>query len=82
MNELNKDDLIKAIKNTFDRRKTNLDFEQFNEVIRDLSDDNNMNNLWNEYVLKNSYAKGIKFNDTINSIKMIIKILESELVAV
>lgn len=82
MNELNKDNLIKAIKNTFDRRKTNLDFEQFNEVIRDLSDDNNMNNLWNEYVLKNSYAKGIKFNDTINSIKMIIKILESELVVV
>ena len=82
MNELSKDNLIKAIKNTFERRETNFDIEQFNEVINDLIDDNNMNNLWNEYVSKNSYAKGIKFNDTINSIKMIIEILESELVGV
>lgn len=82
INELSKDNLIKAIKNTFERRETNFDIEQFNEVINDLIDDNNMNNLWNEYVSKNSYAKGIKFNDTINSIKMIIEILESELVGV
>ena len=82
MNELSKDNLIKAIKNTFERRETNFDIEQFNEVINDLIDENNMNNLWNEYVSKNSYAKGIKFNDTINSIKMIIEILESELVGV
>lgn len=82
INELSKDNFIKAIKNTFERRETNFDIEQFNEVINDLIDDNNMNNLWNEYVSKNSYAKGIKFNDTINSIKMIIEILESELVGV
>lgn len=82
MNELNKNNLIKAIKNTFERRETILNLEQFNEVIKDLAADDNINNLWNEYVSKNSYAKGIKFNDTINSIKMIIEILESELVGV
>ena len=30
MNELNKDNLINAIKNTFERRDTNLNLEQFN----------------------------------------------------
>lgn len=80
MNELSKDNLIKAIENTFDRRKTNIDIELFNEVIKDLADDSNMNKLWNEYVLKNSYAKNIKFEDTIDAIKQIIEILKQELV--
>lgn len=82
INELNKNNLIKAIKNTFERRETILNLEQFNEVIKDLADDDNINNLWNEYVSKNSYAKGIKFEDTINAIKQVIVILESELVEV
>ena len=82
INELSKDNLIKAIKNTFKRRETNFDLEQFNEVINDLSNDNNMNNLWNEYISKNSYAKNVKFEDTIKAIKEIVEILESELVGV
>ena len=82
IDDLNRSNLIKAIKNTFKRRETNFDLEQFNEVINDLSNDNNMNNLWNEYISKNSYAKNVKFEDTINSLKEIIEILESELVGV
>ena len=82
IDDLNRSNLIKAIKNTFKWRETNFDLEQFNEVIDDLSNDNNMNNLWNEYVSKNSYAKNVKFEDTINSLKEIIEILESELVGV
>lgn len=82
MNELNKNNLINAIKNTFKRRETNFNLEQFNEVINDLSDDNNMSNLWNEYISKNSYTKNVKFEDTINALKEIIEILESELVGV
>ena len=82
IDDLNRSNLIKAIKNTFKRRETNFDLEQFNEVINDLSNDNNMNNLWNEYISKNSYAKNVKFEDTINALKEIIEILESELVLV
>ena len=82
IDDLNRSNLIKAIKNTFKRRETNFDLEQFNEVINDLSNDNNMNNLWNEYVSKNPYAKGVKFEDTINALKEIIEILESEFVGV
>lgn len=82
IDDLNRSNLIKAIKNTFKRRETNFDLEQFNEVIDDLSNDNNMNNLWNEYISKNSYAKNVKFEDTINALKEIIEILESEFVGV
>ena len=82
IDDLNRSNLIKAIKNTFKRRETNFDLEQFNEVINDLSDDSNMNNLWNEYISKNSYAKNVKFEDTIHALKEIIEILESELVGV
>ena len=82
IDDLNRSNLIKAIKNTFKRRETNIDMEQFNEVIKYLNDDKNMNNLWNEYVSKNPYAKGVKFEDTIKAIKEIVEILESELVGV
>ena len=82
IDDLNRSNLIKAIKNTFKRRETNFDLEQFNEVINDLSNDNNMNDLWNEYISKNSYAKNVKFEDTINALKEIIEILESEFVGV
>ena len=41
-----------------------------------------MNNLWNEYVSKNPYAKDVKFEGVINAIKQIIEILESELIGV
>ena len=80
--DLNRSNLAKAIKNTFKRRETNFDLEQFNEVINSLKDDNTMNNLWNEYVFKNSYEKNVKFEDTINALKQIIEILESELIGV
>lgn len=43
-------------------------------------DDININNLWKEYCLKNSYASNVTFEDTINAVKQIIEILESELV--
>lgn len=82
MSELSKENLINAIKNTFKRRKTLLDIEQINEIINDLINDNNMNSLWENAVSKNSYAKNIRFEDTIDAIKQIAEILESELVEV
>ena len=82
MSELSKENLINAIKNTFKRRKTLLDIEQINEIINDLISDNNMNSLWENAVSKNLYAKNIRFEDTIDAIKQIAEILESELVEV
>lgn len=80
MNKLNKSILIEAIQNTFKKRQTSVDIERFNAVISYLIDDINMNNLWKEYCLKNNYASNVTFEDTINAVKQIIEILESELV--
>lgn len=81
-NDLNKDNLIMAIQNTFKRRQTNLDVEQINEILEELTNDSNMNSLWKEYVLKNPYAKDINFIDTLNTLKKIIDILEKEIITI
>lgn len=81
-NDLNKDNLIMSIQNTFKRRQTNLDVEQINEILEELINDSNMNNLWKEYVLKNPYAKNINFIDTLNALKKIIDILEKEIITI
>lgn len=81
-NDLNKDNLIMAIQNTFKRRQTNLDVEQINEILEELTNDRNMNGLWKEYVLKNPYAKDINFIDTLNALKKIIDILEKEMITI
>ena len=82
MSELSKENLINAIKNTFKRRKTLLDIDKINEIINDLINDNNMNSLWENAVSKNSYAKNIRCEDTIDAIKQVAEILQSELVEV
>ena len=78
MNELRENNLIKAIENTFERRKININIDRFKEVIKDISYDNNMNHLWNEYITKNPYAQNVKFEDTISAINKIINIIELE----
>ncbi len=77
MNEINKDILLKAIKNTFKKRETVINVEYFKELIDSIEEDENMNNLWQEYVLKNPYVQNIKFEDTIIAIKKINNLLLS-----
>ena len=80
--EIKKEQLSKAIKNTFKRRKTEFNIKFFKEVVHDLSEDQNMSNLWNTYVIKNPYAKGITYEQTISALKEIIHILENEFITV
>ena len=75
IDNLNKDDLIRAIENTFKKRETPFDLKQINEIIDDLTTDNNMKKLWNEYVSKNHYAENIMFDDTVNAVKEIADLL-------
>ena len=74
--EINKDNLIKAIENTFKRRETNIDIEQFEIIIKELSEDDNLNNLWNEYCNKNQYVKNVTFKETIDALVKIIDLLK------
>lgn len=74
--------LVSAIANTFKKRETLLDINEFNIIIDDLENDRNIKRQWLEYQAKNSYAKDINYEDTINSIKILIEILEKELTVV
>ena len=74
--------LVSAITNTFKKRETLLDITEFNMIIDELENDRNIKRQWLEYQTKNSYAKDISYEDTINSIKIVIEILEKELTLV
>ena len=82
MNDINNKTLVLAITNTFKKRKTLLDINEFNMIIDDLQNDKSIKRQWLEYQTKNNYAKEINYEDTINSLKMIIKILEKELIGI
>lgn len=74
--------LVLAITNTFKKRETLLNVNEFNMIIDDLENDINIKRQWSEYQIKNSYAKDINYEDTISSIKKVIQILEKELILV
>lgn len=82
MDEINLKTLKSAIRNTFNKRETKYDISEFNLIIEDLKENNDLKRLWIEYQNKNNYSKNIDYIMTIESIEEIIKILEEELVTV
>ena len=74
-NYINKDTLRKAIINTAKARGS-LDYiDEANKYIELISDDSRLKSLWNSYQNNYEYAKGIKFVETINAIKIISEII-------
>ena len=74
-NDINKDTLRKAIINTAKARGS-LDYiDEANKYIELISDDSRLKSLWNSYQNNYEYAKGIKFVETINAIKIISEII-------
>lgn len=81
-NDINKDILRKAIINTAKNRDT-LDYiNNSNKYLELITNDTRLTSLWKSYQNNYEYAKDITFEDTINAIKEIIEILETELVEV
>ena len=74
--------LVKAIENTFKKRDTLIDIDEFVNLIDDLYNNDSLKKLWSEYQNKNTYAKGIDFVDVIDSVKIIVNILEETLITV
>lgn len=79
---INKKMLVKALENTFKKRNTLIDIDEFVNLINDLYNNDSLKKLWSEYQNKNTYAKGISFEDTIDSVKIIVNILEETLITV
>ncbi len=70
---VNKDNLRKAIKNTFAKRE----FEgQIFEILDLLKNDDNIKRSWNNYSRKMEYANDIDFNVILSYIKEIINVAE------
>ena len=78
--EINLETLILAIRNTFNKRETKYDISEFNSILDDLKESNDLKRLWIVYQSKNNYSKNINYMMAIESIESIIKILEEELV--
>lgn len=80
--DINNRNLVKAIENTFNKRNTEFDIDNFKETVEILEDSNVLKRVFTDYQSKLEYTKEISFDDTIKIIKNIINILESELVDV
>ncbi len=82
IDKIDKNILIKAIKRTFKHRNTNFNKEYLNDIFEIIKDSVVLKELFNNYSKKLTYAKNVEFEDTINAIKQVIELLESELVVV
>ena len=80
--ELNKDILVKAIKNTFKRRETNYDVEKIVKTFNLIKESDKLKQNFKNYKNKKSYVENIDYDDVMNSIDLIIELLEEELVVV
>lgn len=67
--QYSKDILRQAIKNTFEKRNTNI--ENVQKVISETATSDFTENLWNEYRKKFKYAKNIEYEQIMEKIKLL-----------
>ena len=76
-NDINNNNLITAIKNTFNKRNTEYNIDNFKEIVKILEDSNALKKVFTDYQSKLEYTKVVSFDNTIKAINQIINILES-----
>ena len=81
-NNINNKNLVKAIENTFNKRNTEFNIDNFKEILKILEESNTLKRVFTDYQDKLEYTRQVEFKDTIKTIKDIIDILETELVGV
>lgn len=73
--KINKENLIKAINNTFKYRNTSLDKDYLSETINIIKNSEILRNVFDNYKSKMTYIKDIEYKDTVEKIEKIISIL-------
>lgn len=68
--------LTKAIKNTFDKRSTALDWVEIKETLQDIKESERLSDLWKNYQLVASYSKDISFLKLFEPLEKITKTIE------
>lgn len=69
--------LKKAIENTARRRGSSSILAHYESVVYELIDSEYQKRLWEKYQNENSYAKGIQFNDAVETVKIIDDLLKT-----
>ena len=81
-NDINKDDLVKAIKNTFERRAAKFDINMIVSNFDLIKNSERSKTNFNKYKLKKIYVRDISYEDVMDAIEIIIKLLQKELTPV
>lgn len=73
---INKNNLLLALKSTAKNRKTEFIFNNIARTIDMITNDENLQFIWLAYSSTFSYAKDIKFEDTIEQIVILLKAID------
>ena len=69
LDDINYNNLMLAMKNTFEKRKSLSYLEDYKYILSDISKNERLLSLWNKYISKNKYAQGIDFKDIVSSLE-------------
>lgn len=69
VDDINYNNLMLAIKNTFEKRESLSYLEDYKYILNDISKNERLLSLWNKYISKNKYAQGIEFKDIVSSLE-------------
>ena len=67
-NVINYDNWLLAMKNTFEKRNSMDVLSDYKTILNEIKESERLNNLWNKYIAKRSYANNIKFINVIQSL--------------
>ena len=81
-NDINKDDLVKAIKNTFERRAAKFDINIMSSNFDLIKNSEKLRANFNRFKLKKVYVKDISYEEVMDAIEIIIKLVQRELTLV
>ena len=81
-NDINKDDLVKAIKNTFERRVAKFDINIMASNFDLIKNSEKLRANFNRFKLKKVYVKDISYEEVMDAIEIIIKLVQRELTLV
>ncbi len=80
--DINNRNLVNAVENTFNKRNTEFNIDNFKEIVEILENSNAVKGVFTNYQSKLEYTKKVSFDDTIKAINKIIDILDTELMSI
>ena len=80
--DINNRNLVNAVENTFNKRNTEFNIDNFKEIVEISENSNAVKGVFTNYQSKLEYTKKVSFDDTIKAINKIIDILDTKLMSI